>query len=148
MVRAGTRPAPTVEIDPGVRRAIIAHATRERPLECCGLLIGRRGRVTGALPARNLARSAVRYELDPRVHIDARRVLREVMPPIAILGVYHSHPRGRAYPSASDIAEAQYPNWIHIIVGLAGARARVAGFRIRGERVLPVTIVAPVESAR
>jgi proteasome lid subunit RPN8/RPN11 len=146
--RAGTRPAPTVAIDPGVRRAIIEHATRERPLECCGLLIGQRGRVTGALPARNLARSAVRYELDPRLHIDARRVLREVMPPIAILGVYHSHPRGRAHPSASDIAEAQYPNWIHVIVGFAGARARVAGFRIRGGRVLPVTIVAPVGSGR
>ncbi len=148
MASAGVRRVPALVLDPGVRRAIVTHATRERPRECCGLLIGRRGHVTGSVPSRNLARSAVRYELDPRVHIDLRRVLRQIVPPLAILGVYHSHPAGRARPSATDVAEALYPDWVHIIVGLGGARQQIAGFRMRGGGVQAVTIVTAGASAR
>jgi proteasome lid subunit RPN8/RPN11 len=121
----------SLNVPVSVRRAIVAHARRDRPLECCGLLIGRGRNVLAVLPAANLARSTVRYRLDPRVHIDARRWLRQCEPPLEILGCYHSHPDGPARPSPTDISEAAYPEWVYLIVGLRGSRAEVAAFRLR-----------------
>ncbi len=61
-----------------VRRAIVQHALRATPLECCGFLVGTRGRVIFAVPMDNVAASPVRYRIDDRAHIDLRRVLRGV----------------------------------------------------------------------
>ena len=128
-------PAASIRLPQAVRRSILRQARSAQPLECCGLLVGRRSHVLFAWPVRNLAASAVRYEVDPRAHIDLRRVLRRFTPELAIIGVYHSHPRGLAVPSAADVSEALYEDWIHLIVGLGGARAEVAAFRVRRGRV-------------
>jgi proteasome lid subunit RPN8/RPN11 len=137
----------SVRVPQAVRRAILDHARSARPLECCGLLVGRKHEVLFAWPVRNVAESPVRFEVDARAHIDLRRVVRRFVPTLAIVGVYHSHPRGPASPSPADIDEALYADWIHLIVGLAGGRARMAAFRIRGGRVRPLTI-EPSRSAR
>jgi proteasome lid subunit RPN8/RPN11 len=124
-----------------VHRALIAHARRERPRECCGLLVGAGSRVAFAVPARNVdASPTTRYRIDPRQHLDLQRVLREAVPPIAIIGAYHSHPRGEAVPSESDAAEAHYDEWIYVIVGLRARAAQVRAFRIRRGRVRTVPI--------
>jgi len=84
-----------------VRRAILAHAERDAPRECCGLLIGRSGRVLHAAAMRNISASPrVRFRIDPREHIVLRRELRRLSPALEIVGVYHSHPAGPAEPSA------------------------------------------------
>jgi proteasome lid subunit RPN8/RPN11 len=142
------RPPRAVVLPRAVRRAIITHARQSLPVECCGLLVGRGRHVSGALPIDNRARSAVRYELDPRAHIDARRVLRQLMPPLEILGVYHSHPAGSARPSASDIDEAAYGEWVYLIVGLKGGRASLAAFRINTGRARPVRLDLPAAPGR
>lgn len=112
-----------------VRRAIVAHARRDAPLECCGLLVGRGRSVIAAMPMRNTAASPTRFRLDDREHIELRRTLRRFEPPLEILGVYHSHPRGPAVPSSTDVAEAHYPEWLYVIVGLRGVRAEVGVWR-------------------
>jgi proteasome lid subunit RPN8/RPN11 len=119
-----------LRIPAGTIRSMVLHARRARPRECCGLLVGRGARVTFAVPLRNVARGRTRYRVDPRDHIALRRVLRETSRALAIVGVYHSHPRGRAYPSETDVAEALYPEWAHVIVGLGGRRAAVGAFAI------------------
>jgi [CysO sulfur-carrier protein]-S-L-cysteine hydrolase len=119
-----------------VRRAIVAHAERDRPRECCGLLAGRGRRVRVALPMRNIARlSTRRFRLDAAEHVAVRRVLREVAPALEIIGAYHSHPVGRAWPSPTDVKNAHYPEWTHIIIGLGTRRPVVRAFRIRNGRV-------------
>lgn len=122
----------TIVLPRAVRRAIVAHAERERPRECCGFLVGSGSRVTHAVPMSNVAEGTTRYRLDDRGHIELRRLLREFRPPLAIVGVYHSHPAGAPVPSETDVAEAHYPEWIHVIVGLGSGRARLAAFRIAG----------------
>ena len=122
-------------VSPALRRAMIAHAQREAPRECCGLLLGRRGRVDFVLPIRNAARlPRTRFRISDRDHIAARRWLRQLSPPLEIVGAYHSHPDGPATPSASDVAESHYPDWIHAIVGLGAGLPRVALYRIRQGR--------------
>jgi [CysO sulfur-carrier protein]-S-L-cysteine hydrolase len=48
-----------------------------------------------------------------------------------VIGAYHSHPSSAAEPSARDIDEAHYPEFIHVIVSLADPDApRVGAYRI------------------
>jgi proteasome lid subunit RPN8/RPN11 len=117
-----------------VRRALIADARRRAPRECCGFLLGRRGHVVCAVAMRNVARGHARYRVDSRQHLDLRRIMRGLAPALEIVGVYHSHPDGPPRPSPSDVAEAFYPAWVHVIVGLRG-RPSVRAFSIRDGRV-------------
>ena len=122
-----------------VRRAIVAQAKRERPSECCGFLVGRGSRVSHAVPMINAAPGRTRYRIADRDHIALRRELRRFTPPLEIVGVYHSHPAGGALPSATDLAEAHYAEWLYLIVGLR-ARTTVAGFRIVAGRASRVRL--------
>jgi len=129
-----TRPA----LPANVRRAVIAHARREYPRECCGFLIGHRERVLHALPLPNVdSRPRVRFRIDDRHHIEVRRMLRRFQPPLAIVGVYHSHPDGPAEPSAADCREANYSAWIFAVVAVSRLSAQVKLFKIRGGRAHP-----------
>jgi proteasome lid subunit RPN8/RPN11 len=119
---------------------MLDHARRERPRECCGLLVGARGRVTVAVPMRNLAGGRTRYRVDPYGHIALLRVLRVIEPAATIVGVYHSHPRGPATPSETDVVEALYPDWIYVIIGLQGRRSETRGFTIAGGSVQPLSL--------
>jgi proteasome lid subunit RPN8/RPN11 len=89
---------------------------------------------------KNMAAGTTRYQIDDAAHVGLRRVVRGFAPAISIIGVYHSHPAGDPVPSPSDIAEAMYPDWIYVIVGLRSGRARVRGFRIRAKRVRELSI--------
>ena len=115
------RPARAARLSRAVKRAIVAHARAAAPDECCGLLVGTGRRVDLAVPMRNAeSRPRTGFRLDPSEHIAVRRVLRRLTPELQIVGVYHSHPAGPARPSARDLAESHYPEWLFAIVGRAG----------------------------
>ena len=117
----------TVAVTRAVVASLIAHAREESPRECCGLLLGRGDEVAEVRRARNVASSpAMRFVIDPKDHIDARRDGRSCG--LAILGFYHSHPRGAAVPSATDVAEAAYPGSVYAIIGLGGEVPEVRVF--------------------
>ena len=114
-----------------VVNGIFAHAREARPAECCGVLIGTGDEIVDAVRIRNLARDLDRYLLDPREHIEARRDARRRG--LEVLGFYHSHPGTIAEPSATDLAEATYPDLVYLILspGENGAGAGDAGlFRL------------------
>ncbi len=96
---------------------VVAHARRLAPDECCGVLIGDGQDVLDALPARNIAdKPTVRFLIDPKDHLDALRGARRRG--LDIVGFYHSHPRSPAVPSDTDLAEANYPHHLFLIVSL------------------------------
>jgi proteasome lid subunit RPN8/RPN11 len=74
------------------------------PSECCGLIEGTRdGEVFNVLalhPTRNLAEEKDRFEIDPAEQFKLMRSLRGT--DREIVGCYHSHPNGKAEPSARD----------------------------------------------
>lgn len=121
---------PVIDVRREIRGAIIAAARQAAPRECCGLLIGHDEEVLSTVPVPNRARGAARYRVDPRMHLEWQRLLRETTPRLEVVGAYHSHPAGPARPSARDVAEAHDPRWIHVIVGLGGRGRRVGAFRI------------------
>jgi len=116
--------------------AIRRHAERAAPEECCGVLIGRRGReaeIVEVVPAQNAAEGdrRRRYAIEVRQLIETHKRARTL--DLEVVGYYHSHPEGEAWPSAHDLDHA-HPGVSYLIVGLEGGRAVEArAFRLRGE---------------
>jgi proteasome lid subunit RPN8/RPN11 len=92
------------------------------------MLIGIGNAVQESAPAANLVPETTRFLIDPRDHIAALRRARQRG--LEVLGFYHSHPQTSAWPSATDVAEAAYPDAVHLIISLGGKRDEVRLFRI------------------
>jgi proteasome lid subunit RPN8/RPN11 len=81
-----------------VRTAIVAHAEAERPNEACGLIALRDGVAERYLPARNVAASPYRFELDvdPSTWMDLWDDGYEI-------AIFHSHLSSPPRPSRTDV---------------------------------------------
>jgi proteasome lid subunit RPN8/RPN11 len=94
------------------------------PQEACALLVGRQAAVTRIVPAANVAAEPRRnFEVDPTTQIRLRRQLRETPNGEILLGHWHSHPEGRAEPSATDAAMAFEPELVWLISAVHGGKA-------------------------
>ena len=114
---------------------MLDHAERAKPRECCGVLVGRDDQILQAVEARNLAPDPNRYLIDPADHIAIRRNARAAG--LAVVGFYHSHPHSAARPSATDQAEATYPDHFYLIVGDDAVRL----FRLTGGNFVEAAFV-------
>ncbi|TEU10515.1 MAG: M67 family peptidase [Anaerolineales bacterium] len=121
----------------GQTEEMIRHARREYPDEACGLLAGkacpeqgrRDGRVEKVYPMTNAEHSPVTYRLDPEEQYHAFMEIEEEGR--ELLAIYHSHSHSPAYPSATDLELAFYPDSLYIIISLADrARPTIRAFRI------------------
>jgi proteasome lid subunit RPN8/RPN11 len=94
-----------IGVTSGVTATLLREAAQAHPHECCGLLLGRGDRIETAKPATNVHPAPHdHFEIDPATLIAAHRAARAGGP--QVLGYYHSHPNGRAEPSATDAAQA------------------------------------------
>ena len=118
----------------GLAQEMMDHARREAPEECCGLLAGKGTEVLRVYPARNALKSPARYSLDPK---ELYQLLNEIEKQgWELLGIYHSHTHTQAYPSATDIELAFWPDALYFIISLQDPRApQLRAFYVRGGRV-------------
>ena len=129
-----------VQIRTLVLERMTAHAAEEAPLECCGLLVGTSSLIDDNVPTTNVEASPVRFQVDPRQHLQLQRTLRGTTR--TIVGAYHSHPASSPFPSPSDVAEAHYPGFIYLIVSLAiPGSPEIRAFRIHSGNVAAVELV-------
>ena len=107
---------------------IVAHAVRDLPNECCGLVGVRDGRVTHVLPLENMAASPFRFEMG----IDQQRAIDEIEDAGSEVGaMYHSHPRTDAWPSQTDMSLSdRWPGLEWVIVGFVSTEPVVRSFRV------------------
>ena|SRR5579859_4498138 len=114
-----------------VAAELLSHARSKPDEECCGLLAGRSGVLTRALPALNAAEQrAMSYEIAPKELFCMMREIRKAG--LEILGVYHSHPNGDNRPSARDVERAYYPDAAYFILSAhANALHPIRAFSIR-----------------
>lgn len=130
----------TMRIAGVVVDAMVAHARREAPQECCGLLVGTGNIVYRAVPTRNAAASRTRYLIDPSEHFALIRELRGTAHDI--IGAYHSHPASAAIPSPTDIAGAWSADFVYVIVSVENeARPDVRAFTIGNGNSIPVGLL-------
>jgi proteasome lid subunit RPN8/RPN11 len=101
---------------------MVAHAREDVPNECCGMVGGRDGEATKVIRVVNSAASPLRYEMDPQGQFDA---LKEIEGDGGeLLAIYHSHTKSAAYPSQTDVNQAQnWPEPDYVIISLAEADA-------------------------
>ena len=118
---------------------LVAHAWSDFPYEVCGLLgLHPDGRVE-VLPIANAERSMRYYVMDSR---ELLRAMRRIEDEELGLVIYHSHTHTQAYPSATDVRHAAYPDALYAIVTLQDHDAPdVRAFTIRDRAIAEVPVV-------
>jgi proteasome lid subunit RPN8/RPN11 len=130
-----------------VIETIAAHARRDVPRECCGLLIGTDTEVIEAVPAANDADNPLRrYEVAPIAHLAQIRRCRELATAtgvsVGVVGAYHSHPRSAPEPSPTDREQA-FEDFLYVIAGpIQGALSLdVRAYRLRNGHFEAVELI-------
>jgi proteasome lid subunit RPN8/RPN11 len=128
----------SVTLPAAVAQAMLDHARAELPNEACGLLSGslQTGLAVAFHPARNSERSALRYNVHPddllRITLEIEAADRD------LVGIFHSHTRTPAVPSATDLRESMYPDPFYLLATLADPDATpdlaLRAWRIRDGR--------------
>jgi proteasome lid subunit RPN8/RPN11 len=122
-----------------VAAALIAHAQRSAPLECCGLLIGEDSAIVEAVATENVDRAPHRaYTVDPVEHFRAIRTARQRG--LQVIGAYHSHPASRAIPSETDRSQA-FSSFLFVIVGLGSDPPAIGAWELAAGNFAPVPLV-------
>jgi [CysO sulfur-carrier protein]-S-L-cysteine hydrolase len=119
---------------------MVVHALEDRPNECCGMIGGKDGVATKVVPVLNSAASPLRYEMDPQGQFDA---LKQIEADGELLAIYHSHTKSAAYPSQTDVNQAQnWPEPIYVILSLVDdENVDVKGFHLGDLKIVD----APLE---
>ncbi len=107
------------------------------PLEACGLMAGKNGQVFRIYPITNRLASPHAYEMDPAEQVAAMIDLENRG--WELVAIYHSHLYGPEGPSQSDIAQAYYPESLHVIVSYLARRSPIArAFHISNGQVTEI----------
>jgi [CysO sulfur-carrier protein]-S-L-cysteine hydrolase len=126
-------------LTPAQRAQMVAHVDRHAPHEACGILAGQGDRVTQVYLVENVRHSPVAYEMDPVQQVEAMIALENAG--WDLCGIFHSHPAGPPVPSATDLAEAYYPEAVYVILAPNGRGWGMRGFSLAGGGVQEVTVV-------
>lgn len=97
-----------------------AHARSLDPVECCGIMAGTTSgedaHVTHIYPIKNGDDSNVSYFMEPKELLWVHKNMRSNK--LDLLVIYHSHTHTQAYPSATDVRLAFYPEAHYMIISL------------------------------
>lgn len=102
---------------------MISHVVAAQPEEACGLIAGQGASAVAIYPVENRLHSPVAYEMEPVAQIQAMLALEAEG--WDMLGIYHSHPHSPAQPSATDLAQAYYPDARYVIISLINSEQPV-----------------------
>lgn len=118
---------------------IVAQARAEMPNECCGVLGGKDGVALGLFQGRNAVANPFRYQIAAE---DLWQTLNAIdQRGWDVVAIYHSHIGSEAFPSATDVELAAYPDAVYIIVSLKDrARPVVNAFRITERQINAVEL--------
>jgi proteasome lid subunit RPN8/RPN11 len=97
--------------------AVLEQLQAAYPLEACGLMAGRHGRVEQLYPITNRLFSAVEFDMEPHELLAAMMDLEKQG--WELQAIYHSHPDGPEFPSPLDVARATYSEALQVIISLA-----------------------------
>ena len=133
------------ELDQATWDAIVEHARADFPYEVCGLLGVRPDGSLVRYPVDNAERSMTYYVMEPKQLL---RAMREIEDEGFGLAIYHSHTHTQAYPSATDVRLAAYPEATYLIVTLQDRdRPEIRAFSIVDGEVTEMRVVVRDQEA-
>ena len=104
------------------------------PSESCGILAGKNGRVVRVYPMANNDRSAATFFMDPKEQLKTMKEIRA--DGMEMVGIHHSHPETRAYPSSHDVKLAFYEEVSYVIISLKEkGNPDIRSFKISGGNI-------------
>jgi proteasome lid subunit RPN8/RPN11 len=122
-----------LEIPEEILDKIIEHARQEYPLESCGILAGKNGKIIKFYPMVNTNKSSFCYLMEP---IEQLRVFEEIeKEKLELTAIYHSHPHTAAFPSQRDVDYAFYPDSLILIVSLLEKAPQIEAFQIENGKI-------------
>ena len=119
-----------------------AEVLLQDPEEACGILGGKDCESAAVYPAENILHSPTRFRMDASRQLEIFLALEDA--DLDLMAIYHSHPAGPGYPSATDIAEAYYPEAASLIWSPEGSNWRCRAYLIEGNSVseIPILVIA------
>jgi proteasome lid subunit RPN8/RPN11 len=132
-----TNPLSMLVLTPDQHQHIVSHLRKALPNEGVALLAGPEAAPDGVVrptrfyPGTNGLQSPVRYQMDWNELVAAIREIDRDDLRLAVIA--HSHPRGPARPSATDLAEAWYPDTLMVIVSFAVDPPDLRAWALDGE---------------
>lgn len=127
-----------LRITPGQWAQMKEHVEQQSPEEACGLIAGVDSLAHEVIAVTNALHSPVRFRMDKLEQFNAFQHIEAQG--WDLLAIYHSHPRGPEGPSATDIAEAYYPEALQLIWSRTGGVWLCRCFRIAGGRVSEIPL--------
>ena len=128
-------------LDPQIVEGIMAHARFAFPEEACGLLAGDDDGVRMLYCLTNVEHAPDRFTVAAHEHYHAWR--HAEARGWEIIGVFHSHPRSAALPSATDLGAALDPSWIYLIAGPVTGDTELRAYRIAAGAASEIAVVVP-----
>src|SRR5690242_20254886 len=92
---------PPLQMNPSDYQLLLDHCRQGLPYEACGLIFGNGAQSVRVQPMTNAARSTTFYTLDPLEQMNVMESAEE--DGLELIGIFHSHPVTRPYPSQTDI---------------------------------------------
>ena len=123
-------------------QTMIDHCTAGLPNEACGMLAGKDGKVEKIYCMKNAKPGPDFYEMDAEEQFRVMKDIRDAG--LEMVGMFHSHPTGQAYPSSVDVEKAywpgtqlpNYPDAVYVIISLMDRAKPIArGFSIEEGKV-------------
>ena len=122
--------------------AMIEHAREEEPNECCGVLAAANGQVVKHYRITNVEHSPYRYSMDGKELLATYREIEDNGWDLGV--IYHSHTHSAAYPSATDVRLATWPDADYLLISLMDEdNPDLRNYSIVDEKIseAPLTIV-------
>lgn len=107
---------------------MVDHLKTCLPEEGCGLLAGAAGVIVDVYPIENIDHSPSAYRMHPEQQVNG--IFDIENRGLQLTGFYHSHPKGIAYPSQTDLQQATYPDAVYLIVSFGDNSPRVRAFTL------------------
>ena len=103
-----------VIVAPSFSQRMFDQALKEFPLECCGVLGGRKNVISSVYPISNDLRSSDNFKANESELFEVIRKMRKKGE--EFIGIYHSHPYSNGEPSSSDCEQNLYPGHFYFII--------------------------------
>ena len=120
---------------------MIDHAAADYPKEACGIIGGSDGHAMKLYRLTNVDPDPImRYNADPK---ELKRVTDDIYDnDWDVVAIYHSHTHSPAFPSATDVDRAFYPEASYILVSLMDRqRPDLRAFRIIEGKISELEVV-------
>lgn len=129
-----------ISISTSQKQILLNHANKQKPNESCALLLGHAKNnnvvVEDVFLTDNVERSPVDFTISPEQTLQGYAKAQENK--MEVIGIFHSHPNSKAYPSATDQKYMEINPYVWVI--LSGLTNELKAF-VFESKIIEISIV-------